>query len=158
MLQFLFFTQPSSSNGLEDITCNRPRTGVARPKNRVKFDPDGQNIDFFEKFWTVTLLFFAFQGGLPFWLFAKKWPKTLKRPFFSWKLVSAEGQNQHRGSCYRHKYWFWSKMLNGNVVQFVKWNNFCIYTFFIGHIALAAHTIATLLLQGFFTIAMVWAA
>ena len=24
-----FFTQPSSSNGLEDITCNRPRTGVA---------------------------------------------------------------------------------------------------------------------------------
>ena len=132
MLQFLFFNQPSSSNGLEDITSNRPQTGVVRPKNRVQFDPHGQNIDFFEKFWTVTLLFFCISGGVTILTFGEKWPKTPKKTFFCWKLVSAEGQNQHTGLCYRHKYWFWSKMFNGNVVQFIEWNNFCIYTFFIG--------------------------
>ena len=46
---FFFLTNLPALNGLEDITRNRPRTGVARQKNRVKFGPDGQNIDFFEK-------------------------------------------------------------------------------------------------------------
>ena len=89
MLQFLFFTQPSSSNGLEDITCNRPRTGVARPKNRVKFDPDGQNIDFWEKRKTVTDIFFWFYGGLPFNILLKNGPFTQKIHFSCQKSIKS---------------------------------------------------------------------
>ena len=42
--------------------------------------------------------------------------------------------NQHFRSHYRPKYSFYSEMFNGNVVQFIERNNFCINTFLIGPI------------------------